>query len=343
MDNLTTLLRKYLLVIGLIAGFAALSLAQGVDEVCTGQTKKYKANGSYPDSEFTWKVEGGTIAEQSALGDTIIVVWGNTPGTWWVKLVEHNFGCQSDTIELQVNLQQIPSINLDPLVLLCTGQTVDLDAGPGFESYLWSTDQTTQFITISEGGTYWVQAQSFCGPISDTVVVELLPLPIAEAGDDVYIKVGESATLTATYFSEYSYSWEPPEWLSAPNWYTTQATPDVTTTFNLTVTDQFGCTNTDFVTVFVDNEVLTIYNAFTPNGDGFNDTWVIDNIDLFPDAEITVFDRRSNKVYHSVGYQNNWDGTHYKTGRQLPYGTYYYIISIPSAEKTFRGTVSIIR
>jgi len=343
MSALSTMLRKYLLVVGLITGFTALSFAQGVEEVCTGQTKKYRATTEYSGSEFVWKLTGGTIVNQTVSADTITVTWSNTPGNYWIKLVEHNFGCHSDTIWLQVVVRQIPSINLDPEILLCTGKTVDLDAGSDFENYLWSTGETTQSITVSEEGTYWIEAQSFCGAVYDTVTVTLIPLPIADAGDDAHIKAGESATLTAAYYPDYSYLWDPPEWLTNPESYTTQATPEVTTIFNLTVTDQFGCTNTDNVTVYVDNEVLTIYNGFTPNNDGFNDYWVIDNIHLFPDVEITVFDRRNNKVFHTVGYENNWDGKHYKTGRDLPFGTYYYIISIPSADKTFRGTVSILR
>ncbi len=338
----TTLFRKYLLAVALIAGFTTLSLSQGVDEVCTGQQKKYKVGG-FPDSEFVWKIEGGEIISQSARGDTITVVWGTVPGSYWLKVVEHNFGCHSDTVSGEIVVRQIPSINLDPLILLCTGHTVVLDAGSEFDSYYWSTGEKTRTISVSNAGTYWVEAHGFCGTSYDTVVVNLRPLPIADAGDDVFIKRGGTATLTAAYYSEYSYSWDPPEWLSNPSWYTTQASPDATTIFSLTVTDQFGCTNNDFVTVYVDEEPLTIYNGFTPNGDGFNDTWVIENIHLFPDVEVSVFDRRSNLVYQAVGYSNNWNGKHYRTGKDLPFGTYYYVITIPSAGKTFRGSVSILR
>lgn len=342
MKMLNILIRKYLLVIAMFIGFAALGFAQGGDVVCTGQTKKYKVGG-YPDSEFSWKVEGGVISYQSTLGDTIKVVWGTTPGTFMLKVVEKNFGCHSDTINLPVSVLQIPSLNLDPLVLLCTGKTVELDPGGGFDSYQWSTGETTQTITVSEANEYSVIASSACGLAHDTAVVNLIPLPIANAGNDAYIAAGESATLLAELFPNYTYTWDPVEWLSNPGTYTTVATPNATTVFNLTVTDQFGCENTDFVTVFVDNDMLTIYNAFTPNGDGFNDTWVIRNIELFPDAEIKVYNRSSNLVFESDGYDNSWNGTHYKTGRKLPFGIYYYVIRIPSADKTFRGSVSILR
>ncbi len=339
---LNILIRKLILVIAMVTGFAALGYAQGGDVVCTGQTKKYKVGG-YPDSEFSWKVEGGVISYQSTLGDTIKVVWGNSPGAYTLKVVEKNFGCHSDTVYLAVTVHQIPSLNLDPLKPLCSGKTVDLDPGGGFDSYQWSTGETTQTITVSDANEYSVIATSVCGLAYDTTVVNLVPLPIANAGNDVYIAAGESATLSAELFPNYTYTWDPPEWLSNADTYSTVASPDATTVFNLTVTDQFGCENTDFVTVFVDNDMLTIYNGFTPNGDGFNDTWVIRNIELFPDAEITVYNRSSNTVFRTIGYDNSWNGTHYKTGRKLPFGTYYYVIRIPSADKTFRGSVSILR
>jgi len=356
MNALTTLLRKYLLVVGLTAGFAALGYAQGVETVCTGQTKKYKANASYPGSEFVWKLTGGTVVDQTASGDTIVVKWSDVPGDYWIKLVEHNFGCQSDTVWLQVNVLQIPSIYLEPTVMLCEGKTVNLTAEDGFDSYLWSTGDETQSITVSEAGEYTIQAQYFCGLVYDTVVVELVPLPFANAGPDITIKKGEGTWLTAENYPDYSYLWAPPEWLDNPESYTTWATPEATTVFNLTVTDQFGCTNTDNVTVIIveENQEIFIYNGFTPNGDGFNDTWEImvgppgseyeEQIpvnQVYQDVIINVFDRNNHKVFHSIDYNNDWDGTHYKNQNKLPLGTYFYVIKID--DKTFRGTVSILR
>ncbi len=75
---------------------------------------------------------------------------------------------------------------------------------------------------------------------------------------------------------------------------------------------------------FVD--CITIPNAFTPNGDGVNDEWRIKNIEVFPDATITVFNRWGHKVYNARGTGQSWDGT-YK-GRKLPTGSYMYDINL---------------
>ena len=73
-------------------------------------------------------------------------------------------------------------------------------------------------------------------------------------------------------------------------------------------------------------DCITIPNAFTPNGDGINDEWVIENIELFSDAAITVFNRWGQKVYNAQGTGQPWDGT-YK-GRELPTGSYMYVINL---------------
>ncbi|MBA7528065.1 hypothetical protein ES705_20248 [subsurface metagenome] len=53
-----------------------------------------------------------------------------------------------------------------------------------------------------------------------------------------------------------------------------------------------------------------ITNAFTPNNDGVHDTWVINNIEIYTNVQIDVFDRTGRLVFHvDGGYENDWDGT----------------------------------
>ncbi len=81
-------------------------------------------------------------------------------------------------------------------------------------------------------------------------------------------------------------------------------------------------------------------SLFTPNGDGFNDYWVI-NVDgmTFP-ISVTVYTRYGNEVYHSDNYQNDWDG--YRKGNPLPQATYYYVIQ-DAKGLIFKGPVTIVR
>ncbi|MEL6559789.1 MAG: Calx-beta domain-containing protein [Bacteroidota bacterium] len=86
---------------------------------------------------------------------------------------------------------------------------------------------------------------------------------------------------------------------------------------------------------------LVIKTAFTPNGDGVNDTWIIDNITLHPNSRVTILNREGNTVFESVGYQTPWDGTF--EGKELPVDTYYYVIDLETGGRRYEGFVMILK
>ena len=112
-------------------------------------------------------------------------------------------------------------------------------------------------------------------------------------------------------------------------------------TYTVTVTDNNGCPNEFTREVNAGNlqEQLDISNAFSPNGDGINDLWVIKNLDLYPDNTLTVVNRWGNEVLSVNSYQNNWDGS------QLLEGTYFYVLKCKmcDTERTFKGYITIVR
>ncbi len=88
--------------------------------------------------------------------------------------------------------------------------------------------------------------------------------------------------------------------------------------------------------------VAAIPNMVTPNGDGFNDQWEID-LDKFPNAQVTIFDRWGEIVYESQNYANDWAGTFKNTGRKVADGTYFYILKVPSQNnKVYKGDINIL-
>jgi gliding motility-associated-like protein len=92
---------------------------------------------------------------------------------------------------------------------------------------------------------------------------------------------------------------------------------------------------------------IDIPTVITPNGDGVNDTWVIKNLETYHQAEIQIFNRWGNEVYHNTGpYTGNWDGTY--NGQPLPDGAYFYVIKLNQAvlgggKESQSGTVTILR
>jgi len=83
-----------------------------------------------------------------------------------------------------------------------------------------------------------------------------------------------------------------------------------------------------------------IMNLFTPNGDGYNDLWQINDPKIISPAKVNIYNRSGKQIYSSSNYQNNWDGQF--EGNPLPQATYYYIIEDASGQ-LFKGAVTIIR
>ena len=111
--------------------------------------------------------------------------------------------------------------------------------------------------------------------------------------------------------------------------------------YTLHVGAGIGCSiATDDVLVHV-KKILHAPNAFSPNGDGINDNWMIDAIGQFPNAAIKVYNRYGQLVFSSTGYNRPWDGQ--LSGKPLPAGTYYYTIDPKKDLAAFNGTVTIIR
>lgn len=82
-------------------------------------------------------------------------------------------------------------------------------------------------------------------------------------------------------------------------------------------------------------------NFFTPNGDGINDKWVIQDIQQYPGNLVTVFDRTGRTVFQMSNYNNSWDG-HYN-GNLLAIGTYYYTIRLSKDTPPVKGFITIVR
>ncbi len=91
----------------------------------------------------------------------------------------------------------------------------------------------------------------------------------------------------------------------------------------------------------LDSLELFIPNLFTPNADGYNDTWVISDLDQYNDTYVMIINREGQIVFEDFDYQNTWDGAF--NGDPLPEATYYYLINLDAGEKIFKGAVSILR
>lgn len=249
-------------------------------------------------------------------------------------------GCiDSVTKNIQVYSLPDPTITAAGPVAFCEGGSVQLSV-PATASYAWSTGESTQNITVSAMGSYTVTVtdNNTCQN-SDSINITVYPLPIAEAGNDTSISLGQTITLQGS--GGVSYLWSPAASLSNPNIQNPLASPSATTEYIVVVTDANSCVSSDsvIVTVIVDYD-FTVSNLITPNGDGYNDFWNIENLAAYPDCEVAVFNRYGQLLFQQVNYTNDWDGTF--QGKLLPDGTYYYVITCPKTDKVAKGHVTIL-
>ncbi|MEA1786169.1 gliding motility-associated C-terminal domain-containing protein, partial [Arenibacter sp. GZD96] len=87
--------------------------------------------------------------------------------------------------------------------------------------------------------------------------------------------------------------------------------------------------------------VLVPAQAFTPGGDGINDTWVVPGIDNYPNNVVRLYNRWGHEVFAAKGYRNDWGGNHKGSGSLLPPGSYLYVIDLGNGTAPLQGWVFI--
>lgn len=226
-----------------------------------------------------------------------------------------NSGCPvGDAIN--VTVFQYPIISLGDDQTICPGQSTSFDVG---YDVLWSTGAVAPSLTVTNSGTYSAQAMN--GPCTayDEVTVELLPLPIADLGPDIFRCLGKEIQLSA--FNPYN---------STYLWSTGATTPSISFpgiqegsfVYSVLVTNVCG-TATDGIAVTIEDCEPTFYipNAFTPDNDGINDAWrpVVRNLTKY---ELIVFDRWGEVVFYSTDPEQYWTGSFQGGDYYVPPGVY---------------------
>jgi gliding motility-associated-like protein len=266
-------------------------------------------------------------------------------------LTTSNMGCL-DTAMITVIVNAVPSnvITASGPLTFCSGDSVVLSAATGTYTYMWSTADTTQSITVMTSGTYVViVTDSVSGCSSNNMeVVTVLPAPVVFAGNDTTVSLGSSITLNGMGVGVVSWNWSPNTGLNSTSVPNPTASPVATTTYLLVGTDVNGCTDRDsmVLTVLVDFDV-TVSNIMTPNEDGYNDRFIIQNIENYPNTKVTVVNRSGTVVFKSDAYDNNWDGKVQvgteSYGNTIADGTYYYFVELEGSEKIYKGAITVLR
>ena len=274
------------------------------------------------------------------------------PKTYAVKLITNSDkNCPNDTTII-VRVIKAPVANFsfnnecDGVPISFTNTSISEE---GQVLYTWAFDDGDSSSAQSPrhlyptNGTYSVTliagTEFGCG---DTIkrTIQVYANPIPKAGEDQTVSKGFSVTLSVT--GSGNFIWTPEGTLDNQTATNPVATPLETTTYLVSVTDSNSCTGSDEVTVTVENDYIVLAsNVITPDGNGQNDMWFVENITAYDDSRVVVFDRWGKKLYEQTAYQNDWVGVS-KTDI-LPDGEYYYIITFTGSEKVYKGTITLIR
>jgi|JI61114C2RNA_FD_contig_123_29229_length_5952_multi_4_in_0_out_2_3 gliding motility-associated-like protein len=239
-------------------------------------------------------------------------------------------------------------VAISPDTIICPGTDAVLVASGG-ETYSWTPEATlsdpsasTTVASPTEETTYTVTSTlaSCINTASTTVSIQESS---AYAGEDTTIYFGESAFLEATGGVEYT--WLPILTLSNPDIADPLATPGVTTVYTVYVTTAIGCEFTDQVTVNVSSDALVgVPNAFSPNGDGFNDGFTVIVRGQLASYNLQIFNRWGEQVFESTNFTNSWKGIY--NNEEQPLGSYTYYLTykdMNGQDFTKMGSLTLVR
>lgn len=309
--------------------------------VCEDATLNLTASGG---STFKWTGPGNfTATGNPATRDNINSA---NAGKYYVT-VTTDIGCsQKDSVNVSVIPKPTADAGAD--VNICEGASTILH-GSGGANYFWSPNTTLSdanahapVATPTDSTVYilTVTANNGCTD-KDSVAVNVYRKPFANAGPDKIMIEGGSVQLDATVAgTNINYFWTPNIYINNINIAKPTVSPPQDFTYTLHVISNLSCgIATDDVFVKVYKKVI-VPNAFSPNGDGINDTWNIEALEAYPDATLIVYNRYGQAVFHSTSYPKQWDGTY--NGKPLPVGTYYYVIDLKFNNMQLNGYVLIL-
>ena len=176
---------------------------------------------------------------------------------------------------------------------------------------------------------------------SATQVITVHGAPTVNAGADLRVPEGKTITIPALANGNGIHlQWIPSLYLNSDTLLQPNCTPLKDISYQLVVTDSNACVAVDTLNVKVLLKPIAP-NAFSPNGDGINDTWQILYLNDYPNCRVEIFTRAGQLIFQSIGYTTPWDGTY--NGKPLPIGTYYYVIQPGNGVETVMGSITLLR
>jgi gliding motility-associated-like protein len=316
--------------------------------ICSGDSTVLTASGG---TIYSWTPATGL----STTSGSAVTATPTATTTYTVFVTDANGCSASSSVTVTVNNCAAPMpVISSSSTSVCDGNCINFsDASTGSPtSWSWtfqggtpptSTQQNPGTVCFSGAGmdTVTLVVSNSNGSNTAISVITVNPVPVAIAGTSTTITIGSSVTLTAGGGG--TYSWAPATGLNCTTCANPVATPTVTTTYTVFVS-QGGCTDTATVQIdVIDEHNVFVPQAFSPNGDGQNDVFMIRGAGI-KNIHLYVYDRIGEKVFESTDISLGWDGT-YK-GQPMNTAVFVYHADIFFTDGTtqfLKGDVSLVR
>lgn len=320
-------------------GGPTVTLSASSDPDCFGQTNgsaTVLASGGQGPYTYNWLPSGGSNSTANGLG----------AGSYTVTVTGSDGCSQTQTVTLTQPSAIVTTTSNSPDNCNSLSGSAAISVSGGTPGYvlLWSTGSSNDSITGLAAGSYscTVTDANGCTSIT-TVLVGSSGSVTANAGVDVTIQSGQTTQLNATGGN--SWNWTPTGSLSCATCQNPTASPSVTTTYILTVTDSLGCTDTDTITVYVDIVCGELYlpTAFSPNGDGENDEYCVRS-NCIRDMQFEIYNRWGELVFSSTDPAVCWDGTWRDKPCENAVFTYFLRATmIDGTQEERQGNISLVK
>jgi len=223
--------------------------------------------------------------------------------------------------EIKLTLFSKPIINIQDIVPICENKTITIDAGAGFDSYLWSNGETTQSITVANPGNFSVTVTDdydtiSCSSTKNFTVKNSNKATITSIETKDWTDNENIITVITTGNGEYEYSIDGEKYQDSHIF-----TGLISGQYTVLVNDKNGCGTTPPQEIYL----LMFPRFFTPNGDGYNDTWKIKFSDIEEGLAVKIFDRYGKLIKTLADNSSNWNGTF--NGAELPSTDYWFVVT----------------
>lgn len=320
--------------------FVATTQLHAQQMICAGsEPHQYIISGSEGMS-FNWHVKDGEVLNKDTLNDTIWITWPNG-GNFKISVDGKLNGCIV-TSKLDIHVLPRISVDIGPDKVLCPGQEYTFEVDTGYKLVRWHNSTTDYFYTATTNDTVSVRVTDKDGcSASDMAYVFMHPNPIINLNNERDTSLCGEALLTldaGNPGSNYSWSGLDPYMDSLSRIVYVRKENRIV---SVKVTDEFGCYAFDTIKISNCNEEIP--SVFTPNRDGYNDTWKIPVLAYYPNAVVEIYDRWGRVIFRSEkGYPRPWDGTF--NNRELPTDAYFYVINYNEKDKAPSvGSITIIK